>query len=87
MPNGTVRAALEQLSGYALSLPELFIDLMSPSRMVQTYTAGLVLTAIGLGGYVAGIQFQYPGRAFSLTAIIIGVTLMSVPNYRTGGAS
>lgn len=55
--------------------------------MVQKYTAGLVLTGIGLVGYVAGIQFQYPGRAFTITAIIVGITLLSMPKYQTGESS
>ncbi len=52
--------------------------------MVQNFTAGLVLTVIGLVGYVAGIQFQYPGRAFSITAMILGITLLSMPKYQSG---
>lgn len=55
--------------------------------MVQSYTTGLILTAIGLAGYLAGIQFQYPGRAFSVTAIMLGITLISIPKFRSGDSS
>jgi len=37
--------------------------------------AGIALTAAGLAGYVAGIAVEYPGRALSLTAIMVGITL------------
>lgn len=40
--------------------------------------AGVVLTAVGLVGYVAGILVPYPGRAFSLTALMLGLTLVAV---------
>lgn len=39
---------------------------------------GAVLSVIGTAGYVAGIAVSYPGRAFSLTAIMIGITFVLV---------
>lgn len=44
--------------------------------------AGLALTALGLVGYVVGITTPYPGRAFSLTAIMIGITVALVSHRR-----
>lgn len=40
--------------------------------------AGLAATALGVAGYVAGVATPYPGRAFSVTAVIVGVTLLSI---------
>ncbi|WP_170083319.1 hypothetical protein [Haloarcula rubripromontorii] len=39
---------------------------------------GLGLTAVGLAGYVAGVAVPYPGRAFSVTALLAGMTLLAV---------
>jgi hypothetical protein len=39
------------------------------------------LTALGLVGYAAGVAGPYPGRAFSMTAAMVGITLLAV----TGG--
>ncbi|NIB98372.1 hypothetical protein [Halobacterium sp. R2-5] len=42
------------------------------------------VSAAGLAGYVAGVAAPYPGRAFSITALIVGITLLSIT---TGGAA
>jgi len=47
--------------------------------------AGLGLTALGLAGYVVGLVAPYPGRAFSLTALMLGLTVAAVG--RSGGAT
>jgi len=39
---------------------------------------GLALTVGGVVGYLVGVAVTYPGRAFSLTAVMVGVTLLSV---------
>jgi hypothetical protein len=46
--------------------------------MNRTRAAGLLLTLGGVAGYLAGLATPYPGRAFSLTAVIVGVTLASI---------
>ncbi|WP_226023389.1 hypothetical protein [Halomicrobium salinisoli] len=46
--------------------------------MHPTFGAGVALALAGLGGYVAGVHVSYPGRAFSLTALMAGVTLALV---------
>ncbi|MFB6268491.1 MAG: hypothetical protein ABEH83_01005 [Halobacterium sp.] len=40
--------------------------------------AGLAATGLGLAGYAAGVATPYPGRAFSVTAVIVGITLLSI---------
>lgn len=47
--------------------------------------AGLSLTALGLLGYLAGILAPYPGRAFSVTAVMVGITLALVGTHRSDG--
>ncbi|WP_262178575.1 hypothetical protein [Haloarcula laminariae] len=39
---------------------------------------GLVLSAGGVAGYLVGLAAPFPGRAFSLTAVMVGVTLFAV---------
>ncbi len=41
-------------------------------------TTGAVLLAVGLVGYGVGVTTPYPGRAFSLTAITLGVALVAI---------
>lgn len=51
--------------------------------MHRTRALGAGLTLLGVAGYVAGVLTPYPGRAFSVTAVIVGLTLVSIG----GGAS
>ncbi|MGB9964215.1 hypothetical protein [Halobacterium sp. CBA1126] len=44
--------------------------------------AGVAVTAVGVAGYVAGTAVAYPGRAFSITALIVGLTLLSITSGR-----
>lgn len=46
---------------------------------------GLVLLVAGVAGYVAGVVADYPGRAFSVTAVMIGLTLLAVADPPTDG--
>jgi|AntDeeMinimDraft_5_1070356.scaffolds.fasta_scaffold129322_2 hypothetical protein len=46
--------------------------------MNRTRVAGLVLTVGGVVGYLVGLATPYPGRAFSVTAVIVGITLASI---------
>lgn len=54
--------------------------------MNGAFVAGIVLTVVGLAGYLAGLATPYPGRAFSVAAIMIGVTLAAIgtANGRAG---
>lgn len=46
--------------------------------MNLTLAVGLTLTVAGAFGYAVGITTPYPGRAFSVTAIMIGITLVAI---------
>lgn len=39
---------------------------------------GIGLFVVGLVGYVVGIYVEYPGRAFSITAIIVSIALVAI---------
>ena len=40
--------------------------------------SGVGLALLGVVGYVAGIAIEYPGRAFSVTAVMVGFTLAAI---------
>ena len=40
--------------------------------------AGIGLFAVGLAGYAVGVSMPYPGRAFSLTAIMVGIAVAAI---------
>jgi len=40
--------------------------------------SGLALAAGGVVAYLVGVAAPYPGRAFSLTAVMTGVTMLAV---------
>jgi hypothetical protein len=54
--------------------------------MNRTLASGVALTALGTAGYVLGVAGEdavglvdpYPGRAFSVTGVMVGITLLSV---------
>ncbi|SEW12832.1 hypothetical protein [Halobacterium jilantaiense] len=46
--------------------------------MNRIRAAGVVLTIGGVAGYLAGLATPYPGRAFSVTAVMVGVTLAAI---------
>lgn len=48
--------------------------------MDRRFGAGLALTALGAAAYLAGVVVQYPGRAFSVTLVMVGVTLLALGN-------
>lgn len=50
--------------------------------MDRTQTAGAVLTAVGVAGYVVGVAEAYPGRAFALTAAMVGLALLALGERR-----
>lgn len=48
--------------------------------------AGGGLLVAGLLGYAAGVYVPYPGRAFSLTAVMVGIVLVLIGETSTEGA-
>lgn len=46
--------------------------------MHRVAAAGTVVLALGLVGYAVGIETAYPGRAFSVTAIMVGIGLVGL---------
>lgn len=46
--------------------------------MDRVVVAGVALTVLGLVGYVVGVFAPYPGRAFSVTGVMVGLTLVAV---------
>jgi hypothetical protein len=46
--------------------------------MNRTTAAGAALTVAGVAGYVVGVLAPYPGRAFSITGVMVGITLFAV---------
>lgn len=43
---------------------------------MRRVAVGAVVLLVGLAGYAAGIATAYPGRAFSVTAVMVGVGLV-----------
>lgn len=54
--------------------------------MDRAFAIGAVLTGSGLVGYLLGLAVSYPGRAFSVTAVMVGITLAAIGS-RGGGDS
>lgn len=48
--------------------------------MPPTYMSwlGIVFMIVGIGGYVLGVGGEYPGRAFSITLLMAGITIFAM---------
>lgn len=46
--------------------------------MNRTFGLGAGLTLGGLVGYAVGVAIPYPGRAISVSAVLIGITIAVV---------
>ncbi|MFD1635025.1 hypothetical protein ACOZ4L_04710 [Haloplanus ruber] len=46
--------------------------------MDRAFRVGAALSVIGVCGYLVGVAVPFPGRAFSITAVMVGVTLVAV---------
>lgn len=44
---------------------------------------GIGLFIAGLVGYIVGIYVAYPGRGFSLTAIMVGIAVIAIARQST----
>lgn len=54
--------------------------------MNRELVIGAFLLGGGLAGYVVGLGRPFPGRAFTITAIMVGLLLVSVGRSLQGGA-
>lgn len=52
--------------------------------MQSTRPLGALITVVGTVGYLVGIATPYLGRAFSITAVMVGITLLAI---NTGGSA
>lgn len=52
--------------------------------MNRLVVLGVLLAVLGVAGYVAGVYVEYPGRGFSVTAVMVGVTLIALRRAGTG---
>lgn len=46
--------------------------------MDRIQLAGVLLFLVGMAGYIAGIYVTYPGRSFSVTAVMVGLSLVVI---------
>lgn len=46
--------------------------------MNRAFALGVALTALGVVGYLLGVSGPYPGRAFSITLLMVGVALVAM---------
>lgn len=46
--------------------------------MNRVFAAGIILSVLGLAGYVFATVTAYPGRAFTVTGVMIGITLVAI---------
>lgn len=54
--------------------------------MNRVRLAGFGVATLGVVGYVVGTAVAYAGRAFSLTAVMVGITLVAIArSSATGG--
>ncbi len=53
--------------------------------MDRALLAGIAVTGLGLAGYAVGVAEPYPGRAFSVTGVMVGLTLVAVGAGRGAG--
>lgn len=55
--------------------------------MNRLVVAGLVLVLAGVAGYAVGIARPYAGAGFSVTAVMVGITLIAIRRADSGGAA
>ncbi|MFC6724123.1 hypothetical protein ACFQE1_06990 [Halobium palmae] len=53
----------------------------------RTFLLGGGLTALSLLGYAVGVVVAYPGRAFSLTGLMVGLTLLAIGSGGSAGGA
>ena len=55
--------------------------------MTSALALGTLLTTVGLAGYAAGVATPYPGRAFSLTLVMVGLALVAMHDALGAGSA
>jgi len=53
--------------------------------MNRATLAGAGLCVAGLLGYGIGVSVEYPGRSFSITALIVGIAVVAI--FRESGGA
>ena len=48
---------------------------------------GALLTVAGLAGYALGLATAYPGRAFSLTLVMVGLAVVAMHDALAAGSA
>lgn len=54
--------------------------------MNRLVVAGALMVALGVVGYAVGVFVEYPGRSLSVTAIMVGITLMAIRSAAARGS-
>lgn len=49
--------------------------------MDRVAAAGTFFTVAGVVGYLVGVVAVYPGRAFSVTGVMVGLTLIAIGGF------
>jgi uncharacterized membrane protein AbrB (regulator of aidB expression) len=69
--------------GFVSNGTHIFFSIEPNGMAMDSPTAvGGGLLVVGLVGYVVGIYIPYPGRAFSLTAIMVGISVAAIAQSR-----
>jgi hypothetical protein len=53
--------------------------------MNRSTLVGAGLSTAGIVGYAAGIYVAYPGRGFTITAVMIGIALLAMGHRTPSG--
>lgn len=53
--------------------------------MNWTLLIGFISTVAGVLGYTLGIVAPYPGRAFTIIGVMVGITLLSIGVWGASG--
>jgi len=52
--------------------------------MNRTMAVGAALSVAGLAAYLVGVEVAYPGRSLSVTAVMVGLTLVATGRAGAG---
>ncbi len=63
---------------------DVFVPPVRATCMNATFAAGAALTVVGVAAYVVGVARPFPGRSFSVAAVMIGISLLAVSGRQEG---